>query len=80
MAGAKVDVMDFEPEEDDMMGDDTTMDDADAETSPTPTPKLKSTIMGRTSRLDDGGPDNTKRRSFRKKIDAKRNSRFVDRK
>jgi hypothetical protein len=32
------------------MDDDTTMDDGNAETVPTPVPKLKSTIMGRTSR------------------------------
>ena len=58
--------MDFEPEEDDLMDDAMTMDDGNAKTVPTPTPKLKSTIMGGTSRLDDGGPDNTKRRGFKK--------------
>jgi hypothetical protein len=49
MPGAEVDVMDSEPEEDDLMGDDTTMDDGNAETVPTPAPKLKSTITGGTS-------------------------------
>jgi hypothetical protein len=80
MAGAEVDAMDSEPEEDDLMDDDTTMDDGNAETVPTPVPKLKSTIMGGTSRLNDGGPDNTKRRSFRKETDVERNSRFAARK
>jgi hypothetical protein len=80
MAGAEVDAMDFEPEEDDLMDDDTTMDDGNAETVPTPAPKLKSTITGGTSRLDDGGPDNTKRRGFRKETDVERNSRFAARK
>jgi hypothetical protein len=79
MAGAEVDVMDSEPEEDDLMADDTTMDDGNAETLPTPAPKLKSTITGGTSRLSDGGPDNTKR-SFRKETDVERNSRFAARK
>jgi hypothetical protein len=79
MAGAEVDVMNSEPEEDDLMGDDTTMDDGNAETLPTPAPKLKSTITDGTSRLGDGGPDNTKR-SFRKETDGKRNSRFAARK
>jgi hypothetical protein len=46
MAGAEVDAMDFEPEEDDLMDDDTTMDGGNADIVPTPTPKLKSTIMG----------------------------------
>jgi hypothetical protein len=79
MVGAEVDVMDFEPEEDDLMDDDMTMDDVNAETVPTPVPKLKSTIMGGTSRLSDGGPDNTKR-SFRKETDVERNSHFAARK
>jgi hypothetical protein len=57
-----------------------TMDDGNAETVPTPAPKLKSTIMGGTSRLSDGGPDNTKRRSFRKETDVGCNSRFAARK
>jgi RNA-binding protein 8A len=80
MAGAEVDAMDSEPKEDDLMDDDTTMDDGNAETVPTHAPKFKSTITGGTSWLDDGGPDNTKRRSFRKEIDAECNSRFAARK
>jgi hypothetical protein len=66
MPDAEVDSIDFELEEDDLMDDDTTMDDGNADVVPTPTPKLKSTIMGGTSWLSDGGPDNTKRRGFGK--------------
>jgi RNA-binding protein 8A len=80
MAGAEVDAMDFEPEEDDLMEDDTIMDDGNAEIVPTPAPKLKSTITGNASRLDDGSPDNTKRRSFRKETDVEHNSHFAARK
>jgi hypothetical protein len=68
--------MDSESEEDDSIADDMTMDDGNAKTLPTPAPKLKSTITGKTSRLSDDGPDNTKR-SFRKETDAERNSRFA---
>jgi hypothetical protein len=60
MAGIEVDVMNSEPEEVDLMGDDMTMDDGNVENLPTPVPKLKSTIRDRTSRLGDGGPENTK--------------------
>jgi hypothetical protein len=35
--GADVDAMDFEPEEDDLMDDDMTMDDGNAEIGPTTT-------------------------------------------
>jgi hypothetical protein len=79
MAGAEVDVMNSDPEEDDLMGNDMAMDDGNAETLPTLAPKLKSTITNRTSWLGDGGPDNTKR-SFIKEIDAKCNSHFAARK
>jgi hypothetical protein len=58
------------------MGDDTKMDDGNVETLPAPAPKLKSTIMDRTSPLGDGRPDNTKR-SFRKETEDKRNSLFA---
>jgi hypothetical protein len=76
MAGTEVDVMDSELEEDDFMGGDTAMDDGNAKIVPTPTPKLKSIITGRTSQLSDGSPNNTKR-SFRKETDTERNSLFV---
>ena len=41
MVGAGVDVVDFELGEDDLMDDDMTMDDGNAETVPTSAPKLK---------------------------------------
>ena len=69
--------MDFELEEDDLIVDDTTTDDGNANIVPTPMPKLKSTITGRTSHLSDGSPDNTKRRSFRKETNVERNSSFA---
>ena len=72
--------MNFEPKEDDLMDDDTTMDDGNADTLPTPAPKLKSTITGGTSQLNDGGPDNSKRRIFRKETDAECNNCFAARK
>jgi hypothetical protein len=80
MAGTEVDAMDSEMEEDDLLDDDMTMDDGNENIVPTPTPKLKSIIMGRTSWLSDGGPDNTKRRSFRKETDAECNSFFASQK
>jgi hypothetical protein len=46
MAGAKVDAIDFEPKEDDLMDDDTKMDDGNADVVPICAPKLKSTITG----------------------------------
>jgi hypothetical protein len=45
MADTKVDAVDFEMEEDDLMNDDTTMDDGN-EDVPTPMLKFKSTITG----------------------------------
>jgi RNA-binding protein 8A len=77
MVGAEVDVDDFEPEEDDMMDDDTAMDDGNADVVHTLAPKFKLTIMGGTSQLGDGDPDKTKGRGFRKDTDVERNSRFV---
>jgi hypothetical protein len=80
MAGAEVDAMDSEPEEDDLMDDDATMDDGNVDIVPTPTPKLKSTITSETSHLSDDDPDNTKRRSFIKETDAGCNILFAARK
>jgi len=80
MAGTEVEAVDFEPEEDDLMDDDTAMDDGNADAVPTtPAPKLKSTITGGTSQLGDGGPKKTKGRGFREETDAERNSRFAAR-
>jgi hypothetical protein len=76
MADAEVDAVDFEPKEDDLMGDDMAMDDGNADVVFTPAPKLKSTITGGTSCLDDGGPNKTKGRGFRKEIDVERNNLF----
>jgi hypothetical protein len=61
------------------MEDDTTMDDGNVHIVPTPAPKLKSTIMGSSSRLGDGGLDKTKRRCFKKETDVECNSLFADR-
>jgi hypothetical protein len=77
MADIEVDVVDFESEEDDIMNDDTPMYYGNAYTAPTPTPKLKSTIMGGTSQLDDGGPENTKGRGFKKETDVEHNGCFA---
>jgi hypothetical protein len=79
IAIVEVDAMNFEPKEDDLMGDDTTMNDGNAENLPTPAPKLKSTIMNGLSRLSDHSHDNTKR-SFRKETDGEHNSQFTPRK
>jgi hypothetical protein len=77
MAGAKVDVMDFKLEEDDLIDDDTTMDDGNAKIVPTHVLKLKSSITCSTSQLNDGGPDNTNKRSFRKETNVELNSFFA---
>jgi RNA-binding protein 8A len=79
MADTEIDAVDFESEEDDFMDDDTTMDDGNTDIVPTPAPKLKSTITGSTSHLDDGDPKKTKGRCFREETDAGHNSRFVAR-
>jgi hypothetical protein len=79
MVDVEVDAVYFKSEEDDLMDDDTTMDDVNVGVVPTPSPKLKSTITRGTSRLDDVIPDNTKGRGFRKETDVERNSRFVAR-
>jgi hypothetical protein len=65
IAIAEVDAMNSELKEDDLMGHDTTMDDGNEENLPTPSPKLKLTIMNGPSWLDDRSHENTKR-SFRK--------------
>jgi hypothetical protein len=75
--GTDVDEMDFELKEDDLMDDDTAMDDGNAETGPTTTPKLKSAITGDTSRLDDGSPNNTKIMGYKKETNVERNSHFA---
>ena len=79
MANVEVDVVDFDMEEDDLMNDDMTMDDGNADKVPTPMPKLKSTIMGGTSRLGDDDFDKTRGGGFRKENDAECNSLFAAR-
>jgi hypothetical protein len=64
MVDAEVDAVDFELEEDDLMGDDTMMDDGNVDVVPTTAPKLKSTITGATYWLDDDDLDNTKGRGL----------------
>jgi len=76
MPVAEVDAMNSEPEEDDMMDNDTTMDDGNAKNLPTPAPKLKWNIINGASRLSDGSHDNTKR-SFRKETNGKHNNHFA---
>ena len=66
MFSTEVDAVDFKLEEDDLMDDDMTMDDGNANVVPTSVPKLKSTITGGTYQLDDGSPNKTKGRDFRK--------------
>ncbi|KAH9304151.1 hypothetical protein KI387_008555, partial [Taxus chinensis] len=76
MAGAEVDAVDSEPEEDDLMDDDATMDEGNAnvkvDTVPSVlSPKLKSTIIGTASQLQlsdghgCGPPKKKKGRGFR---------------
>jgi hypothetical protein len=79
MVVAEVDAMNSKPEEDHLMDDDKAMDDGNAHNLPTPAPKLKSTIMNETSRLSDGGDDNTKT-SFKKETEGECNSHFATRK
>jgi RNA-binding protein 8A len=79
MVGTEFDAIDFEPEEDDLMDDDTTMDDGNADIFPTTAPKLKSTIMGGTSQLGDGDLKKTKGRGFKEETDAERNFCFATR-
>jgi RNA-binding protein 8A len=77
MVGVEVDAVDFEPEEEYLMDDDTTMDDGNVDVVPTPVPKLKSTITGGTSQLGDGGPKKNKGNVFREETDYEHNSHFV---
>jgi hypothetical protein len=79
MVGVEVDAIDFEQEEYDLMDDDLMMDDGNAGIVPTPVPKLKSSITGGTSRLNDGDPEKTKGRGFRKETNAELNSHFAAR-
>jgi hypothetical protein len=79
MDDVEVDVVNFNPEEDGPMDDDTMMDDGNSDVVPTTMTKLKSTITGGTSQLDDDGPENTKGRGFRKETGVERNGLFAAR-
>ncbi|KAJ7534130.1 hypothetical protein O6H91_13G081000 [Diphasiastrum complanatum] len=86
MAGADVEVVDFEPEDEDLLDEDVQMEDADA---PAPPPKLKSTITaGRAAaatagggsemmNIAGGGPKKTKGRGFRDEAAVEHASRFA---
>ncbi|XP_068660090.1 RNA-binding protein Y14-like [Aristolochia californica] len=78
MATADVEAVDFEPEEDDLMDEEGTMD---VETSPrAPLPKLKSAITGASSSFpgaDFSAPKKTKGRGFREEVDSERNNRMT---
>ncbi|KAI7737946.1 hypothetical protein M8C21_015139 [Ambrosia artemisiifolia] len=76
---ADVDTLDFEPDEDDLMDEDATVD-VDTSSSPTRVsahiPKLKSAITG--GSVTDA-PKKTKGRGFRDETDADRNGRMSGR-
>ncbi|XP_072955223.1 RNA-binding protein Y14A-like [Typha angustifolia] len=77
-ANVDVEVVDFEPDEDDLMDEDAGAGDADpSPMAPTTLPKLRSTITGG----DPSAPKKTKGRGFRDEasIAADRNSRFGSR-
>jgi hypothetical protein len=64
-------------EEDDMMDDDTMMEYGNVDIFLTSALKLKSTTAGGTSQLNDGGPNKTKGRGFRKETNAECNNPFA---
>ncbi|XP_031492867.1 RNA-binding protein Y14A [Nymphaea colorata] len=74
MAGAEAEAVDFEPEEDDLMDEDGAMD---ADPSPVPQPRLRSTVYA-SGGSGGGGPKKTKGRGFRE-ADAERNNRLAAR-
>lgn len=77
MANADVDALDFEPDDDDLMDDDTAVDvDASSPRASAPIPKLKSAITGGSVAA---APKKTKGRGFREETDAERNNRMSGR-
>ncbi|XP_012464955.1 RNA-binding protein Y14 [Gossypium raimondii] len=74
MAGADVEAVDFEPEDDDLMDEDAAAGDASPQAS---MPKLKSAITGGAS-VSLSGPKKTKGRGFRQD-DADRHSHLASR-
>ncbi|XP_047329817.1 RNA-binding protein Y14A-like [Impatiens glandulifera] len=77
MAIAEVDAVDFEPEDDDLMDEDATVD-IDADSPRASLPKLKSAITGGSS-YSNSAPKKTKGRGFREEADADRNGRMSGR-
>lgn len=80
MAAADVEAVDFEPDEDDLMDEDGTVD-VDVSPVPQPLPKLRSTITGGRSTYavgeSSGVPRKTKGRGFREEGEADRNNRLA---
>lgn len=74
--GGDVDVVDFEPDEDDLMDEDA---GADVDANPmggAPAPRLRSTITPAAGEAS-GGPKKTKGRGFRDEATADRSSRLA---
>ncbi|KAF6158995.1 hypothetical protein GIB67_042076 [Kingdonia uniflora] len=67
MANPEVDIVDFEPEDDDLMEEEGAIDEA-------PHPKIRSAITGGSS---FSAPKKTKGRGFREETEAERNNRFA---
>ncbi|GMQ00832.1 hypothetical protein CsSME_00047730 [Camellia sinensis var. sinensis] len=79
MANADVEAVDFEPEDDDLMDEDGTVD-VDAASPRAPLPKLKSAITGGSSAFAAAtAPKKTKGRGFQEESDADRNNRLAGR-
>ncbi|CAL5350833.1 unnamed protein product [Camellia sinensis] len=79
MTNADVEAVDFEPEDDDLMDEDGTVD-VDAASSRAPLPKLKSTITGGFFAFAAAtAPKKTKGRGFQEESDADRNNRLASR-
>eukprot|EP00250_Pteridium_aquilinum_P015748 c22741_g1_i1 orf=191-817(+) len=80
MATLDMDAVDFEPDvEDDLLDDDTAMEEGEAVPAPA-APKLKSTITGGsagTSQAGLGALKKTKGRGFRDRADVERSNRFA---
>ncbi|CAL5350849.1 unnamed protein product [Camellia sinensis] len=77
MGNADVEVVDFEPEDDDLMDEDGTVD-VDAASPRAPLPKLKSAITGGSSAFAAAtAPKKTKGRGFQEESDADRNNRMA---
>lgn len=75
--GGDVEVVDFEPDEDDLMDEDAGADMDDPSLGP-PVPRLRSTITpAGGGDASHGGPKKTKGRGFRDEATAERSSRMA---